>query len=83
MIYLVPYAGLIGVGETTPDGQFSLKTVMCLAACDKAPMLQVNLKYEEELDEEKFDALISRLRAASDEDSSQVSGVGAFKRSLK
>ncbi|GMQ79049.1 MAG: hypothetical protein BMS9Abin02_1601 [Anaerolineae bacterium] len=73
----------IGVGETTPDGLFSLKTVMCLAACDKAPMLQVNLKYEEELDEEKFDALISRLRTASDEDGSQHFGVEAFKRSLK
>jgi NADH-quinone oxidoreductase subunit E len=73
----------IGVGETTPDGLFSLKTVMCLAACDKAPMLQVNLKYEEELDEEKFDALISRLRAASDENDSQIFGVEAFKRSLK
>ena len=73
----------IGVGETTPDGLFSLKTVMCLAACDKAPMLQVNLKYEEELDEEKFDALISRLRAASEEEGSQIFGVEAFKRSLK
>jgi NADH-quinone oxidoreductase subunit E len=73
----------IGVGETTLDGLFSLKTVMCLAACDKAPMLQVNLKYEEELDEEKFDALISRLRAASDEEGSQIFGVEAFKRSLK
>ena len=73
----------IGVGDTTPDGLFSLKTVMCLAACDKAPMLQVNLKYEEELDEEKFDALISRLRAASDENGSELFGVEAFKRSLK
>jgi NADH-quinone oxidoreductase subunit E len=73
----------IGVGETTPDGLFSLKTVMCLAACDKAPMLQVNLKYEEELDEEKFDALIGRLQAASDEKGSQIFGVEAFKRSLK
>lgn len=73
----------IGVGDTTPDGLFSLKTVMCLAACDKAPLLQVNLKYEEELDEEKFDALISRLRAASDEIGSQIFGVEAFKRSLK
>ncbi len=73
----------IGVGETTLDGLFSLKTVMCLAACDKAPMLQVNLKYEEELDEEKFDALISRLRAASDEEGSQNFGVEVFKRSLK
>lgn len=72
----------IEVGQTTPDGLFSLKTVMCLAACDKAPMMQVNLKYEEDLDEEKFDALISRLRSASDNDDAQNLGVEAFKRSL-
>lgn len=52
----------VGVDETTPDGLFTIKTVMCLAACDKAPMLQCNLKFEENLDEEKFDQLIARLR---------------------
>ena len=73
----------IDVGGTTQDGLFSVKTVMCLAACDKAPMMQVNLKYEEELNEEKFNALISELRAESEEANFQNSGVGAFKRSLK
>jgi NADH-quinone oxidoreductase subunit E len=57
----------IPVDGITADGLFTIKTVMCLAACDKAPMLQVNLNYEENLDEEKFDALISRLRAASEQ----------------
>jgi NADH-quinone oxidoreductase E subunit len=52
----------IPLDGTTADGLFTVKAVMCLAACDKAPMLQCNLKYEENLDEEKFDALISRLR---------------------
>jgi NADH-quinone oxidoreductase subunit E len=52
----------IPVDGTTEDGLFTLKTVMCLAACDRAPMLQCNLKYEEHLDEAKFDALIDRLR---------------------
>jgi NADH-quinone oxidoreductase subunit E len=31
----------IKVGETTPDGLVTLEAVMCLAACDKAPMFQV------------------------------------------
>jgi NADH-quinone oxidoreductase subunit E len=53
----------IGVDETTADGLFTIKTVMCLAACDRAPMLQCNLKFEEYLDEAKFDQLLSRLRA--------------------
>ena len=52
----------VPVEGTTEDGLFTIKTVMCLAACDKAPMLQCNLKYEENLDEAKFDRLIARLR---------------------
>jgi len=31
----------IRVGETTPDGVVTVEHVMCLAACDKAPMFQV------------------------------------------
>ena len=73
----------IKVGETTEDGMFTVKTVMGLAACDKAPMLQANLKYEENLDEEKFDALISRLRQEAAEDQASYYGVEAYKRSLK
>jgi NADH-quinone oxidoreductase subunit E len=53
----------IPVDGTTEDGLFTVKHVMCLAACDKAPMLQCNLKYVENLNEEKFDALIEELRA--------------------
>jgi NADH-quinone oxidoreductase subunit E len=56
---------------TTADGLFTLKAVMCLAACDKAPMLQCNLVYEEQLDEAKFDALITRLRAEAASGSEQ------------
>jgi NADH-quinone oxidoreductase subunit E len=47
---------------TTNDGLFTLKNVMCLGACDRAPMLQCNFRFEENLDEEKFEALIARLR---------------------
>jgi NADH-quinone oxidoreductase subunit E len=31
----------INVGETTPDGLVTVEAVMCLAACDKAPVFQV------------------------------------------
>ena len=31
----------IRVGETPPDGLVTVEAVMCLAACDKAPMFQV------------------------------------------
>jgi NADH-quinone oxidoreductase subunit E len=72
----------VEVGGTTEDGMFTVKTVMCLAACDKAPMLQVNLKYEENLDEAKFDALITRLREEAAEGKASYFGVEAMKRSL-
>ncbi len=53
----------IPVDGTTNDGMFSLKTVMCLGACDRAPMLQCNLKFYENLDEAKFEGLLTDLRA--------------------
>lgn len=57
------------VDGTTADGLFTIKTVMCLGACDRAPVLQCNLKFEENMDGEKLDHLLARLRdeAASEE----------------
>lgn len=52
----------IGVGETTPDGIFTLKTVECLGACGYAPMFQVGDKFYEHLTLEKVDALIDQFR---------------------
>ncbi|MCI0399068.1 MAG: NAD(P)H-dependent oxidoreductase subunit E [Chloroflexi bacterium] len=72
----------VPVEGTTQDGLFTVKTVMCLAACDKAPMLQVNLKYEEKLDEAKFDALISRLRQEAASGRPAHYGVEALKQAL-
>jgi NADH-quinone oxidoreductase subunit E len=31
----------VRLGETTKDGEWTVEAVMCLAACDKAPMFQV------------------------------------------
>jgi NADH-quinone oxidoreductase subunit E len=73
----------VDLDETTADGLFTIKTVMCLAACDKAPMLQVNLKYEENLDEEKFDALITRLREEAAQGAPSDYGVEALKQAVR
>jgi NADH-quinone oxidoreductase E subunit len=51
----------IEVGETTADGNFTLMEAECLAACDKAPMCQINEDYYEHLDEAKIDEIISYL----------------------
>lgn len=53
----------IGVGETTADGMFTLKTVECLGACGYAPMMQYGKTYREHLTKEKVDAIIEECRA--------------------
>lgn len=55
--------GLPPKGGTTEDGLFTLEEVVCLAACDKAPMCQINLEYHEHLTDETIDAIIADLRA--------------------
>src|SRR5512142_158478 len=58
----------IQVGETTPDGLITLEAVTCLAACDKAPMFQVQtgdgLEYHEDMTVDRTMELIQALRAA-------------------
>jgi len=50
-------------GGTTSDDMFTVEHVMCLAACDKAPMLQCNFHYVENLDMEKMKKQIEQWRA--------------------
>jgi len=52
----------VKTGETTEDGEFTLMEVECLAACDKAPMAQINEDYYEHLDEAKVDEILEALR---------------------
>lgn len=52
----------INVGETTPDGQFTVVGVECLGACGYAPMLQLGDYFQENLTEEKIDQLIVDCR---------------------
>lgn len=49
-------------GGTTDDGLFTVEHVMCLAACDKAPMLQCNFHYVENLDQDKMKELLAKWR---------------------
>jgi NADH-quinone oxidoreductase subunit E len=62
--------------ETTADGIFTLQRVKCLAACDKAPILQANLDYHGNLDTaEKIDALLDQLRTrVANNDRISISG---------
>jgi len=51
----------IKVGETTPDGKFSLVQVECLGSCGTAPMFQLNDEFHEDLTREKVDEILDKL----------------------
>ncbi len=52
----------IEVGETTPDGKFTLTTVECLASCGTAPAMMMNEKYYENLTPEKIDEILESFK---------------------
>lgn len=52
----------IGVGDTTPDGLFTLSAVEDLGACGTCPVIQVNERYYENMTPARADALLASLR---------------------
>ena len=62
----------IQAGETTPDHNFTLSEVECLASCGTAPMFQLttsdgNIEYYEDLSVEKVDQILEDLNQALEE----------------
>jgi NADH:ubiquinone oxidoreductase subunit E len=57
----------LGVGhlQTTDDGLFSYEEAECLAACDRAPCMQVNLQFVYDLTKEKVDEMLAAIRAGT------------------
>ncbi|HZU86378.1 MAG TPA: NAD(P)H-dependent oxidoreductase subunit E [Anaerolineaceae bacterium] len=57
----------VNPGETTSDGMFLVEEVKCLAACHRAPMMQVqgdgDIAYHEHLTVEKAMQVVEALRA--------------------
>ncbi len=52
----------IKVGETTPDGLFTVAEVECAGACGGAPVVQINNEYHECATPEQMDAFIDEKR---------------------
>jgi len=71
--YLAELSEKLGVkpGETTEDGFITLEEVKCLAACDKAPMFQMQsgegIKYHEQMTVDTTLELIEELRKGAKE----------------
>lgn len=59
--YLVEKLG-IKPGETTPDKKFTLSTVECLGACERAPCMMINFNYYGEMDPKKVDEILDGLK---------------------
>jgi NADH-quinone oxidoreductase subunit E len=52
----------IPLGETTPDGMFSLLPVCCIGYCDRAPAIMINKKVYGPLTIDTLDDILERLR---------------------
>jgi len=59
--YLVEKLG-IEPGETTPDKKFTLSTVECLGACERAPCMLINFNYYGDMDPKKIDEILDGLK---------------------
>lgn len=52
----------ITLGQTTPDGLFTLREVECLGACVNAPVAQIGDDFYEDLTEESMTRLLEALK---------------------
>ena len=56
-------SGIANFGQSSPDGLFTLTEVECLGACVNAPILQINDDYYEDLDADRTEDLIGKLKS--------------------
>lgn len=61
-LYLQQKLG-IKLGETTPDGLFTLITTCCLGNCGRAPAIMIGRRHYASLTHDEMDRLIEELRA--------------------
>jgi NADH-quinone oxidoreductase E subunit len=57
----------LGIGhlQTTDDGLFSYEEVECLAACDRATCMEVNLEFVYDVTPQKIDEMLDAMRAGT------------------
>lgn len=55
----------IRMGETTPDGLFSLEYTECIGACDISPAFRINREVHGNLDADSIKALLNQIREVS------------------
>jgi NADH-quinone oxidoreductase subunit E len=50
----------IQLGETSPDGRFTLLPIVCLGTCDHAPALMIDNDLHRDLDPTKLDEIVAK-----------------------
>jgi NADH-quinone oxidoreductase subunit E len=53
----------IAMGETTPDGLFTLLPVCCIGYCDLSPAMLINRKVYGHLTPQKIDEILDKLKS--------------------
>jgi NADH-quinone oxidoreductase subunit E len=57
----------IGLGETTADGTFTLLPIVCLGACDHAPVMMIGERLYQDVDPQAVDKLLADAAIAAPE----------------
>jgi NADH-quinone oxidoreductase subunit E len=52
----------IDIGQTTQDGKFTLLTIPCLGACDRAPAMMIDNELYGNLTPEKIDEILEKYK---------------------
>jgi NADH-quinone oxidoreductase subunit E len=52
-------------GSTTADGEYTVRFTECIAACDKAPAVQVNFRYFGPVTPERADEFLEHMERFS------------------
>ena len=52
----------VGVGETTPDGKFSLEVMRCIGACGLAPAITINDKVYKQVNPDKLKVILKNYK---------------------
>jgi NADH-quinone oxidoreductase subunit E len=52
----------VGLGQTTPDGRFTLLPVVCLGACDHAPAMIVDGRLHGDLSAQRIDEILENYK---------------------
>jgi NADH-quinone oxidoreductase subunit E len=52
----------VKMGETTPDGRFTLLPIVCLGTCDHAPAMMIDNDLHRDIDMDRLDSILEQYK---------------------